>query len=525
MYSCLLNIDLLGHKPELFYQKEDRYKTTLGSLLTIVIGLLSILAFIGFGLNLLLRKNPTGVYNKELNEDKNVEVKDLFFLFAPHLPLGLRLEEFSRKFEMRLRYFDTDFISEDRRTNTTIAQTIPLVYCTETERYKNNYLNVTSHMTLNHSDYWCIPDDFTKSISGSQGSSKFSFMGIVMAFCTNTTRNDCYTVTQIQSLHPAVILQVLTLDRYVDPKKYNSPIKPLFTTDLNKLDTKALRNDFIWLKYTEIITDSGWIIESPDTVSTFQISNKQFTYAPGIGTVVLQMDIAMDTLKDVYYRKYQKIQDVLASAGGFIKMILLISQFIIDHLNSRLVYQSIYLGILDKYGQKITSTRSKQSDTVIIFKETRDIRELRDIKKGNVSTELSIIPPQHNSYFADKKQNYNRLSLSDIICSCRKRRQNITSLLMDDVMKHLSVENILVQTKVMNMANKLIWGGSGYKLLKFISIKDFLNGLENENPEEVGSKMYNIETLANDVNHKRVIDTNEILKRELNFPVQLSEMK
>jgi hypothetical protein len=512
MYSVLLKCDMLGHKPELFYNSESRYKTIFGSLLSITIGFLSILAFIGFGFNLLVRKNPTGVYNKELNENMNVPVKDLFFLFAPHLPRGLQLTEFNRKFSISARYINTDVISENRSTNKTIQQSITMVKCSETDRYKTNYLNVTSFMTLTQTDYWCLPDDFTDTINGQQGTSQFAFLSVVINFCDSTAANNtCYSVSEVQSLHPKIVLQIITLDHYIDPKQYDNPITPLFNLDLNLVDTKAQRSDFIWLKNTEVITDAGWIMESPSMERTFQIGSKQFTYAPLSTNTIAQMDIAMDSLKDVYYRKYLKLQDVIASAGGFIKMIMLVSQFIIDFLNSQLVYQSLYLNILNKYISKTAGggARTKQSDVVIYRKH--------DLSVSN--TELNVIP--NENVFVERKASYKRLGISDIICACRKRKQNITSLLMNDIKKHLGVENMIVQSKVISKANKLIWGASGYKLLKYISMKEYLYGLSRA---KAPGRKYNLEALVKDVGSKREIDAHEILRRELKLPL-LSEIR
>jgi hypothetical protein len=183
MYSFILNCDFLGPKPNLYYFSQDRYKTLLGSLVTILIGILSILAFVGFGYNLLARKNPTGIFGRDLNEDILIKQDDMFFLFAPHLMRGERLatKEYDRKFGMKMRYLNTDTISPDRATNMTIQLDIPLVQCINTQKYQSNYHNVTEYMTLNHSDYYCVPDgmDIT-GIQGKQGTAKFAFWTVIL---------------------------------------------------------------------------------------------------------------------------------------------------------------------------------------------------------------------------------------------------------------------------------------------------------------------------------------------------------
>src|SRR5690606_10236691 len=70
-----------------------------------------------------------------------------------------------------------------------------------------------------------------------------------------------------------------------------------------------------------------------------------------------------DSLRDIYSRRYLKLQEVLASVGGFIKIIMIFFATFNDYVHSNLLYQDMYLGILNKYEQKVTNSKSKIVDT------------------------------------------------------------------------------------------------------------------------------------------------------------------
>jgi hypothetical protein len=538
MKDFILNFDFLGHKPDIYYSSKTRYRTIFGSLLTIIIGLLSILAFIAFGHNLLARKDPTVVYNKDLNENITAGADEAFFLFAPHLPKGELIKEFSNKFKMSASYVNTDTISPERQTNSTISLTVPLVKCVDTIRYKGNYLNITTHMTLDNSVYWCVPDDFKYSIFGKKGTAQFGFWNILLELCTNSTNNNnsCYSIDTIRSLHPKVIMQMITLDHFIDPKDYENPIKPIFNVDLNAGDTRALRNDFITLKNTDVVSDEGWIMESLNTKRTVQVGNVYNSIIPQDSTTVFLIGISMESLKDVNSRKYLKLQEVIASAGGFIKMILIIATFLVEYSNSKMVYESIYLKVLENIIMRMNNNdkaHPNSTTTVFINQSTSVIKNVNLSKMrinqhfnnnnnniGNVNNITNTVPnnisnSNIDNYFQERKKTYKPMSFCDILLNFKIKKDNILSIIGNDLKKCLSVENTFVNEIINKKVNKLIWGDNGYEVLKLVSLKEYFEkGINNV---EENRKQYNIDSLLSGIQETRTLNVNEILKKELNI--------
>jgi hypothetical protein len=540
MYNFLLSLDFLGPSPNLYYNSQQRYKTLLGSLITIVMGLLSILAFIGFGYNLLARQNPTGVYNKDINEDISIGKDELFFLFTPNLPKNGRLltDDYDLQYRMFLRQVNTDTISEDRITNNTVETVVQLVRCTETERYKTNYLNVTSFMTVNHSDYFCTPDDANISaISGKQGTAKFNFWSFIMEYCNNKTMNNtCYSKETIQAKHSKVVMQLLYSTAFVTPKDFSNPIKYLYNAEQLLLDTKATRNDFYYFKNTEVVTDEGWIMESWGSQRTFQFNSFYNQITPSsTSNTILQIDIAMDNLKDVYSRKYLKLQDVLASAGGFVKMFVLVFSIAMEYINNKLIYQSIYLRLLEKQagrtrngekrGPNISNINNQYSDVHIIKKidfSSTSLDIISNNKKIDGGSNMNIGKDANihlrGNTFIEGKKHYHKLNIFQILCQCGRSSANfrVVERLCSEIKKCLSVENIMVKDIRNRKGMNLIWGENGYPILKYLSMRDFVNKMNSlEKRKTKNYKQKSLDMMIKSLHESRVVDTNILLKSEL----------
>jgi hypothetical protein len=181
MKNFFTSIDFIGPVPTLYYNTNTKYQSVIGGVFTIVIGLLSILAFIGFGYNLLAKQNPVSVYSKELNSEIKINYNETFFLFSPHLPYGGRVNvDFEKKFKMTFRYVNSDGRTPERKNNLTYFIERKMVPCTEVSKYKQNLHDVKSQLIMPPEDYYCIPDDFDIPMTDKFGTSKFAFYGIYL---------------------------------------------------------------------------------------------------------------------------------------------------------------------------------------------------------------------------------------------------------------------------------------------------------------------------------------------------------
>ena len=158
-------IDFIGARPALFTRNSSWHQSNIGGLMTIGLFVVTILCFIGFGLDIVQRKRPQVYNSKEIN-NMNILQKnnETIFAFAPMFRGGKKIEDLSRKLIPQVSYVE---VSAGKQTNYT---TVPLIPCMETEVFKTNFLNVTSKVLVGKAEtYLCLSDTFDRPWMGKFG--------------------------------------------------------------------------------------------------------------------------------------------------------------------------------------------------------------------------------------------------------------------------------------------------------------------------------------------------------------------
>lgn len=176
--NCMRSIDLMGPQPKLFINKSTRYQTIFGGFLTILIGFLSILCFIGFGIDIIQRKSPLTTFNKEYIETPILNGNDTFFAYGVMKIYGYPIENLSQKLKF---YFELAYTNAVDQANVISKTTrVKMVPCSETEKFKNNFLNVTAKLLSQIDMYMCPPDSFKPDLEGKFGDSIFKILSIYL---------------------------------------------------------------------------------------------------------------------------------------------------------------------------------------------------------------------------------------------------------------------------------------------------------------------------------------------------------
>jgi hypothetical protein len=174
----LKNIDCIGPKVDIMYNKSTRVKTTLGAILTTIIGLAGIVSFIYFGIDLYYRAKPKSYVSKLYEEDPKIKNEGFgLFAVAAAGPGMVKLKEMNRMFEFVMIYITFDQDNEKEKSKRSYIKMSP---CKETELFKKNQYNITNKLLTADDSYYCIPDNFEGGLYGSQSSRKSSMMQFVL---------------------------------------------------------------------------------------------------------------------------------------------------------------------------------------------------------------------------------------------------------------------------------------------------------------------------------------------------------
>lgn len=159
-------LDMLGIEFNLFYKKSNKFTTTFGLILSLLLYLIVLLCFIFFGIDIILREKPDVIVNQNFINNPIADLANFTFLLRPMKNNKDTIEEIDRKLNLVLKFIDLDYSREIMPTKYTY---IPMVNCSTTRAVRLNENDVISHMIGKPDEYYCIPDSFKEEYMGKHG--------------------------------------------------------------------------------------------------------------------------------------------------------------------------------------------------------------------------------------------------------------------------------------------------------------------------------------------------------------------
>lgn len=325
-------LDLFPFQPILHVDTNCGFMTSFGGGITILLGVTTILAIIEFSKDVFQKNEPFVISSDNVEFFPHFPKEHFQAFISPQMAGGIYIPESDRYVNVRVQIADSDF-TDKTRNSTTIFTYFDLVKCNETSMLNNSDYNFGNLITSNLDGYYCLPgtDSRLLDLQGTFGSSKFVIWKFIVESCTNSTLNNfkCKTPEDIKLKLAKFYIHFGLSTFYVDTNDYNSPLKKSFLSRFMRVSTFNYRNDVIFSRLVDYITDSGFILEDKSSVQGTVISRieSDSLYNEKLGPI-LDIMLTLDAIKQTYMRSYIKIQAVAANIGGIIKFFTLILSFV-----------------------------------------------------------------------------------------------------------------------------------------------------------------------------------------------------
>jgi hypothetical protein len=324
-------IDLIGPEPKLTIENKSNYKSNFGGLMTLLIILIFIAAFIGFGIDIIQKMKPRVTFNRIKNPRiPEYYLSDDNFLFTLYdQETDQQIPNFERMFFV---YYD--YLSFDQGTSSHKLKN-PFHRCT-----KKTIDKWKSAFAYNPAGYYCLPEDARILMKGSPSTGVIKYLRIMVDYCKNNTdpskgdvRTDCLTKSETQTLlkNKRIQMSYMIPDIVVNTFNYTFPAEEVILSDLVNTDPYTWSRLTMYFKEIHINTDKGFFIKDFETKQVTGIDSTKFEsfYTPDTDTVFSHRLLFSDWM-DVYEREYIKVQDTFAMMGGFVNFSLIV----IKYLNS-----------------------------------------------------------------------------------------------------------------------------------------------------------------------------------------------
>ena len=328
----LREIDVLGIKFHLYSGKALKRSTAFGGVLTILLGILSMLFFIIFGNNFFYRKNPSVTMSVE-----NTLSYEYFDLSQEKVLFAFRIEDYDAHFidVSNILYFKIYYYTTEQGTNGEYHSIIkdeflPYHVCNDSDFPDVN-------LTKTYGKLYC-PELGGKKFGGYWDSNNLYYFEIQVFFCEDGAQ---YSANNTKCTSLDTLRQFLNQD---DPKffalyyplvefnplSYNEPLIRRYKNYYYCLSYRLQRNDDLFLKKTIMNDDKGWILNDYNNITKWGVDSFRSTYAyfsdedltkEGSSTKIYEINLYTLMEKNYYTRYYMKIQNVIAITGSVINVI------------------------------------------------------------------------------------------------------------------------------------------------------------------------------------------------------------
>ena len=343
-------IDIFGTTFQFTILKNDKYKTTIGGILSII-SIIGILIFVYlFGLNFFYKLNPEIIQQDIIKDNYGIPIN----ITNNNLIIAFRIEDDLHtlvNFEGEVfPYFEYRKSKKNNQSINTVNHNININYerCDFIKSNNSFYIQ-----NINFSQCYCL--DFKNSsvdIGGFWDADYVNYFYMRL----DMTSNGTYNMEKLQNyISKGRYISFLLPYFYFDIKDQIQPLKQIYKNYFYKLNLGIGKYDRIYFKNITNFDDRGWLLNNiyyNEVLSTSQLLGDYYsinindTEANYLYRSVFYYD------KDIIQisRNYMKLQDLGARVGGLINIIMLICNIILNPINLYKRNESLF-NILFEYDE------------------------------------------------------------------------------------------------------------------------------------------------------------------------------
>ncbi len=352
--NCLIEIDFFGKFYYFTFNKETRFTSACGGILSMCVVLGFLIAMWFLGNEIIFKTTPTVVFNYNLDQVRYNRPLNVPFGFVIENIDGLVLDNYSRYFTFSAMYINfskADYTKEF----SIIRQNIPMRPCVSTD-FSNDPIIQKSFNDNNLRYGFCL-ENLNQTIGGSWGSFWNFYVNVTLEPCRNLTTNAqvCASEEEINTFIMGRQIQVSMYyeDMILTTTNNINPLTKYMKNDHHRIQLNTAKINEYFLQDVSVRTDNGWLVPSKSNLSTqiftsrfqdFYNNNNQYTDKKVIGAISFNFFASEYTYEVL--RSYLKIQDVLAQLGGILKVVFMAFEgflyLVYSHKHEEILLRNFY---------------------------------------------------------------------------------------------------------------------------------------------------------------------------------------
>ena len=359
----LRDIDILGVKFHFYSGKTLKKSTAFGGILTILLGVFSMLLFIIFGHNFFYRKNPSVTMSVE-----NTLSYEYFDLKEENVLFAFRIEDYDAHFidvsnilYFKIYYYTTEQGKNGEYHSIIKDEFLPYHICNDSDFPDVN-------LTKTYGKLYC-PELGGKKFGGYWDSNNLYYFEIQVFFCEDgaqysASNPKCTSLDTLRKFlnqdDPKFFALYYPLVEF-NPLSYNEPLIRRYKNYYYCLSYRLQRNDDIFLKKTIMNDDKGWLLNDYKNITKWGVDSYTTSYAyfsdedltkEGSSTKIYEINLYTSMEKNYYTRYYMKIQNAVAITGSIINIIIYFFESLSHFVGGNMQKLEILQNTFDFEGKK-----------------------------------------------------------------------------------------------------------------------------------------------------------------------------
>jgi hypothetical protein len=466
----LTKIDFVGNQVNLLHKEQKRIKSSIGGTFTLIIAAFTVFCSVYYGEDLVYKKKPISRFSKEYNPT-SIAIQDLPHSFIYNDINGVILTDMDKYIDIIPRIFETSYDNKTKIAKAT-AITLNTEKCTEESFGKYQSLFTDPKYAVPYKQSYCINNTMYKMTNGTvvenanisiineYGAVPGRFLVHAFKPCKNTTADKvCATPEEIEErLNVPIYIDIFMLDYFVDLNDLDNPMTPFITSYMISIMKGFTKLAIVKFKSSFINTDTGYLLESVDDIKSFSQIDLIRNDVSKVDDNLVSLYFDANKINDVYYRRYVKIQDLLASIGGLIKLLFTVSSL----MNMYFSYNKLLLEIgvnTFKLNKEIVLLETKSNK---IVNYSLDKSNLHNESK-NPNPDESFGVKKINNFVSSKHDSSEKIEMSSndiirVVFKCKARyTKGQYNLMKIAVMNNLEITNIIRSNLMIEKINQTLF--------------------------------------------------------------------
>jgi len=334
MLNFLCQVDIFGKEINLQINKYPVYKTPVGGVVTLFIGVLTLVAIWFFGKDIIEKEHPSVITKKlSLPEWPFIRLynKDFFF--------GVRVEDNVGGFLTNPKYFEVWFMYEYYTKNMT-TKSLDLNKQILTPGVPCNTSNVDNETLVRESldTFYCFNFDSENiTVGGDWPLDNIGYIDYFIKKCDKKTE-ERYNITcatdkeyTTDNNYGDKFYAGLKYSNYiVNPSSLDKAVNRDFIYTFQSLSRKIRKQNRVFYTTSVLETDKGWLFEEKvyEKYTTVEKNSIDFMDVSSEDNYVFEGPVYLTNLQNYNIRNYPKVQDIAANVGGIMSIVFAIFKFV-----------------------------------------------------------------------------------------------------------------------------------------------------------------------------------------------------